>query len=133
MSNSKYPPLYININKELLNILLSESKNNFFNFLYYKTDYYFFKEEKAFYSKYFFKKYKKLSKEQAFEIYNETGFDEILNIMKNKDYKDLFDNYKILYHLNITRDINIPVNDLKLLLEISNLNYKTILSYEKNN
>ena len=53
--------------------------------------------------------------------------------MKNKDYKDLFDNYKILYHLNITRDINIPVNDLKLLLEISNLNYKTLISYEKNN
>ena len=48
MLTKKYPPLYISINKELLNMLLVEAKKNFFNFLYYKTDYYFFKEDDSF-------------------------------------------------------------------------------------
>lgn len=132
MLTKKYPPLYISINKDLLNILLIESKKNFFNFLYFKTDYYFLKEDDSWCSKYFFKKYNKLSKEQAFEIYNKKGFDEILNIMKNKDYKDLFESYSLLYHLNNTKTLSVPATDLKMLLDIANINFETISEYEKN-
>lgn len=132
MLTKKYPPLYISINKELLNMLLVEAKKNFFNFLYYKTDYYFFKEDDSFISKNIFKKYKKLDKEQAFEIYNKTGFEEILNIIKNKEYKELFDSYEILYHLNSTKTFAMPVTDLKLFLDIANISFDTVKEYEKN-
>ncbi len=132
MLTKKYPPLYISINKELLNMLLVEAKKNFFNFLYYKTDYYFFKEDDSFISKNIFKKYKKLDKEQAFEIYNKTGFEEILNIIKNKEYKELFDSYEILYHLNNTKTFAMPVTDLKLFLDIANISFDTVKEYEKN-
>ena len=132
MLTKKYPPLYISINKELLNMLLSEAKKNFFNFLYYKTDYYFFKEDDSFISKNIFKKYKKLDKEQAFEIYNKTGFEEILNIIKNKEYKELFDSYEILYHLNSTKTFDMPITDLKLFLDIANISFDTVKEYEKN-
>ena len=113
-------------------MLLVEAKKNFFNFLYYKTDYYFFKEDDSFISKNIFKKYKKLDKEQAFEIYNKTGFEEILNIIKNKEYKELFDSYEILYHLNNTKTFAMPVTDLKLFLDIANISFDTIKEYEKN-
>ena len=126
MLTKKYPPLYISINKELLNMLLVEAKKNFFNFLYYKTDYYFFKEDDSFISKNIFKKYKKLDKEQAFEIYNKTGFEEILNIIKNKEYKELFDSYEILYHLNSTKTFDMPITDLKLFLDIANISFDTV-------
>lgn len=132
MLTKKYPPLYISINKELLNMLLVEAKKNFFNFLYYKTDYYFFKEDDSFISKNIFKKYKKLDKEQAFEIYNKTGFEEILNIIKNKEYKELFDSYEILYHLNSTKIFDMPITDLKLFLDIANISFDTVKEYEKN-
>lgn len=132
MLTKKYPPLYISINKELLNMLLVEAKKNFFNFLYYKTDYYFFKEDDSFISKNIFKKYKKLDKEQAFEIYNKTGFEEILNIIKNKEYKELFDSYEILYHLNSTKTFSMPITDLKLFLDIANISFDTVKEYEKN-
>lgn len=132
MLTKKYPPLYISINKELLNMLLVEAKKNFFNFLYYKTDYYFFKEDDSFISKNIFKKYKKLDKEQAFEIYNRTGFEEILNIIKNKEYKELFNSYEILYHLNSTKTFDMPVTDLKLFLDIANISFDTVKEYEKN-
>lgn len=132
MLTKKYPPLYISINKELLNMLLVEAKKNFFNFLYYKTDYYFFKEDDSFISKNIFKKYKKLDKEQAFEIYNKTGFEEILNIIKNKEYKELFDSYEILYHLNSTKTFDMPITDLKLFLDIANISFDTVKEYEKN-
>lgn len=132
MLTKKYPPLYISINKELLNMLLAEAKKNFFNFLYYKTDYYFFKEDDSFISKNIFKKYKKLDKEQAFEIYNKTGFEEILNIIKNKEYKELFESYEILYHLNSTKTFAMPVTDLKLFLDIANISFDTVKEYEKN-
>ena len=132
MLTKKYPPLYISINKELLNMLLVEAKKNFFNFLYYKTDYYFFKEDDSFISKNIFKKYKKLDKEQAFEIYNKTGFEEILNIIKNKEYKELFDSYEILYHLNSTKTFDMPITDLKLFLVIANISFDTVKEYEKN-
>ena len=132
MLTKKYPPLYISINKELLNMLLVEAKKNFFNFLYYKTDYYFFKEDDSFISKNIFKKYKKLDKEQAFEIYNRTGFEEILNIIKNKEYKELFNSYEILYHLNSTKTFDMPITDLKLFLDIANISFDTVKEYEKN-
>lgn len=132
MLTKKYPPLYISINKELLNMLLVEAKKNFFNFLYYKTDYYFFKEDDSFISKNIFKKYKKLDKEQAFAIYNKTGFEEILNIIKNKEYKELFDSYEILYHLNSTKTFSMPITDLKLFLDIANISFDTVKEYEKN-
>lgn len=132
MLTKKYPPLYISINKELLNMLLVEAKKNFFNFLYYKTDYYFFKEDDSFISKNIFKKYKKLDKEQAFAIYNKTGFEEILNIIKNKEYKELFDSYEILYHLNSTKTFDMPITDLKLFLDIANISFDTVKEYEKN-
>ena len=132
MLTKKYPPLYISINKELLNMLLVEAKKNFFNFLYYKTDYYFFKEDDSFISKNIFKKYKKLDKEQAFEIYNRTGFEEILNIIKNKEYKELFNSYEILYHLNSTKIFDMPITDLKLFLDIANISFDTVKEYEKN-
>ena len=132
MLTKKYPPLYISINKELLNMLLVEAKKNFFNFLYYKTDYYFFKEDDSFIFKNIFKKYKKLDKEQAFEIYNKTGFEEILNIIKNKEYKELFDSYEILYHLNSTKTFDMPITDLKLFLDIANISFDTVKEYEKN-
>ena len=132
MLTKKYPPLYITINKTLLDILIRESKSNFFNFLYYKTDYYFFKEEDSFISKNIFKKYKKLDKEQALEIYEKTGFDEILNILKNKEYKELFNSYELVYHFNISKSFSMPVIDLKLFLDIANLNFESLKSYEKN-
>lgn len=132
MLTKKYPPLYITINKTLLDILIRESKSNFFNFLYYKTDYYFFKEEDSFISKNIFKKYKKLDKEQALEIYEKTGFDEILNILKNKEYKELFNSYELVYHFNISKSFSMPVTDLKLFLDIANLNFESLKSYEKN-
>ena len=132
MLTKKYPPLYITINKTLLDILIRESKSNFFTFLYYKTDYYFFKEEDSFISKNIFKKYKKLDKEQALEIYEKTGFDEILNILKNKEYKELFNSYELVYHFNISKSFSMPVTDLKLFLDIANLNFESLKSYEKN-
>ena len=132
MLTKKYPPLYISINKDLLYILLTESKKNFFNFLYYKTDYYFFKEDDSFVSKNFFKKYKKLDKEQAYEIYNNTGFDEILDIIKNKEYKELFESYELLYHLNNNKNFSMPIIDLKLFLDIANISFESLKQYEKN-
>ena len=132
LTKKKFPPLYITVDRNILNMLVIESKSNFFNFLYDKTDYYFFKEDESFISKYILKKYIKLDKEEAQIIYDTNGFEDIVNLTQNLSYKELFNSYEIMLHLNKTKDFYIPISDLELLMAIADITLDKLRYYEKN-
>lgn len=122
--------LVINLNRDLLKKVLVVSRKKFFDYLYYKTDYYFFKEQRFSLFRFFFKKYRKLTKEEAFELYEQKGFEEILDLLKDKRFKNLFVNYDLLVQFEASSPvITVILDDFKLLLDISNIPLREMILF----
>lgn len=118
----KYPDenLLVKIDKNNLDLLLTKSKNNFFNYLYHHSDYIFYKSVRTkHFGLFYTKSSEKMTKEEAFSMYQEIGFKNILNLLEQCSLKNLFRNYNILLKIDVRDEVYILLKDLKLLLDMS--------------
>lgn len=125
MANS----LQICISKKELAYILNKARLNFFEYVYYKTEYLYYEVTPI---KIFGitvkKEFKKLSKNESELVYNKTGFKETL---EQTGLKDLFINYNLLLDLDTREDIPIIISDLKLLLDIGKTTVHDLKTYSK--
>ena len=114
--------LIVCLEKEHLRMLLCEAKSHFFDYLYTQTEYYFYKRQQVkFFGLKLTKEYVKLSKQEALFVYNQTGFQQFILNLEDKQYYDIFTNYDIILNLDKKILAEILVNDFKLLLDISGM------------
>jgi hypothetical protein len=108
--------LQVFITKKELSYILSKARLNFFEYIYYKSEYLYYEVVPI---KVFGitikKELKKLSKNKSELVYNKTGFKDTLD---KTDLRDLFINYNLILDLDIRNEVPIIISDLKLLLDI---------------
>jgi hypothetical protein len=106
--------LQVFITKRELSYILSKARLNFFEYIYYKSEYLYYEVVPI---KVFGitikKELKKLSKNKSELVYNKTGFKDTLD---KTDLRDLFINYNLILDLDIRNEVPIIISDLKLLL-----------------
>jgi hypothetical protein len=90
--------LQVFITKKELSYILSKARLNFFEYIYYKSEYLYYEVVPI---KVFGitikKELKKLSKNKSELVYNKTGFKDTLD---KTDLRDLFINYNLIIILN---------------------------------
>ena len=115
--------LTILLEKEDLRKLLNSARDNFFEFLYTNTEFFFYKKKTVKHFNLFCtKEYIKMSKQEAGEVYDKTGFQEVVSKIEDKLYYNLFTNYDIILNLDKNVLAKILLVDFKILLDISNMN-----------
>lgn len=115
--------LTILLEKEDLRKLLNSARDNFFEFLYTNTEFFFYKKKLVKHFNLFCtKEYIKMSKQEAAEVYDKTGFQEVVSKIEDKRYYNLFTNYDIILNLDKNVLAKILLIDFKILLDISNMN-----------
>ena len=115
--------LTILLEKEDLRKLLNSARDNFFEFLYTNTEFFFYKKKTVKHFNLFCtKEYIKMSKQEASEVYAKTGFQEVVSKIEDKLYYNLFTNYDIILNLDKNELAKILLIDFKILLNISNMN-----------
>lgn len=115
--------LTILLEKEDLRKLLNSARDNFFEFLYTNTEFFFYKKKLVKHFNLFCtKEYIKMSKQEASEVYAKTGFQEVVSKIEDKRYYNLFTNYDIILNLDKNVLAKILLIDFKILLDISNMN-----------
>ena len=115
--------LTILLEKEDLRKLLNSARDNFFEFLYTNTEFFFYKKKLVNHFNLFCtKEYIKMSKQEASEVYAKTGFQEVVSKIEDKRYYNLFTNYDIILNLDKNVLAKILLIDFKILLDISNMN-----------
>lgn len=115
--------LTILLEKEDLRKLLNSARENFFEFLYTNTEFFFYKKKLVKHFNLFCtKEYIKMSKQEASEVYTKTGFQEVVSKIEDKRYYNLFTNYDIILNLDKNVLAKILLIDFKILLDISNMN-----------
>ena len=115
--------LTILLEKEDLRKLLNSARDNFFEFLYTNTEFFFYKKKLVKHFNLFCtKEYIKMSKQEASEVYAKTGFQEVVSKIEDKLYYNLFTNYDIILNLDKNVLAKILLIDFKILLDISNMN-----------
>lgn len=115
--------LTILLEKEDLRKLLNSARDNFFEFLYTNTEFFFYKKKLVKHFNLFCtKEYIKMSKQEAEEVYDKTGFQEVVSKIEDKRYYNLFTNYDIILNLDKNVLAKILLIDFKILLDISNMN-----------
>ena len=123
MSNS----LQVFITKKELSYILSKARLNFFEYIYYKSEYLYYEVVPI---KVFGitikKELKKLSKNKSELVYNKTGFKDTLD---KTDLRDLFINYNLILDLDIRDEVPIIIADLKLLLDIGKVTIDDLEMY----
>ena len=93
--------LTILIEKEDLRKLLNKARDNFFEYLYTNTEFYFYKRQLVKHFNLFcIKEYIKMSKQEAFDVYEETGFQNVVSKLEDNRYYNLFTNYDIILNLD---------------------------------
>lgn len=119
--------LQIFIYKKELSYILNKARLNFFEYIYYKTEYLYFEVKPI---KVFGitvkKEFKKLSKNESEIVYNKTGFKETLD---KTGLKDLFVKYNLMLDLDSRDIVPVFVTDLKLLLDIGQISIHDLKSY----
>ena len=119
--------LLVKIDKNNLDILLTKSKNNFFNYLYHHSDYIFYKSVRVkHFGLFCTKSSEKMTKEEAFSMYREVGFKNVLNLLEQSSLKELFRNYNILLKIDVRDEVYVLLKDLKLLLDMSEITLEEI-------
>lgn len=118
--------LLLRLDKEHLRLLLQQAKEHFFEYLYNHTEYYFYKQQnvKCFGLK-ISKEYIKITENEALEVYNQTGFQQVVLNLEDKKYYDLFTNYDIILNLDKKEFSDVLINDFKLLLDIAGMSLST--------
>lgn len=123
MSNS----LQVFITKKELSYILSKARLNFFEYIYYKSEYLYYEVVPI---KVFGitikKELKKLSKNKSELVYNKTGFKDTLD---KTDLRDLFINYNLILDLDHRNEVPIIISDLKLLLDIGKVTIDDLEMY----
>ena len=115
--------LTILLEKEDLRKLLNSARDNFFEFLYTNTEFFFYKKKLVKHFNLFCtKEYIKMSKQEASEVYAKTGFQKVVSKIEDKLYYNLFTNYDIILNLDKNVLAKILLIDFKILLDISNMN-----------
>ena len=115
--------LTILLEKEDLRKLLNSARDNFFEFLYTNTEFFFYKKKTVKHFNLFCtKEYIKMSKQEALEVYAKTGFQKVVSKIEDKLYYNLFTNYDIILNLDKNELAKILLIDFKILLDISNMN-----------
>ena len=115
--------LTILLEKEDLRKLLNSARDNFFEFLYTNTEFFFYKKKLVKHFNLFCtKEYIKMSKQEALEVYAKTGFQKVVSKIEDKLYYNLFTNYDIILNLDKNELAKILLIDFKILLDISNMN-----------
>ena len=114
--------LTILLEKEDLRKLLNKARDNFFEYLYTNTEFYFYKRQLVKHFNLFcIKEYIKMSKQEAFDVYEETGFQNVVSKLEDNRYYNLFTNYDIILNLDKNVLSKILVVDFKILLDISGM------------
>lgn len=112
--------LLVKIDKKNLDLLLTKSKNNFFNYLYHHSDYIFYKSTRVrHFGLFCTKSSEKMTKEEALPMYKEVGFKNVLNLLEQPSFKNIFRNYNILLNIDVRDKVYVLLKDLKLLLDMS--------------
>lgn len=123
MSNS----LQVLITKKELSYILNKARLNFFEYIYYKSEYLYYEVVPI---KVFGitvkKELKKLSKNKSELVYNKTGFKDTLD---KTDLRYLFINYNLILDLDIRDEVPIIIADLKLLLDIGKVTIDDLEMY----
>ena len=123
MSNS----LQVLITKKELSYILNKARLNFFEYIYYKSEYLYYEIVPI---KVFGitvkKELKKLSKNKSELVYNKTGFKDTLD---KTDLRDLFINYNLILDLDNRDEVPIIIADLKLLLDIGKVTIDDLEMY----
>lgn len=119
--------LQVFITKKELSYILSKARLNFFEYIYYKSEYLYYEVVPI---KVFGitvkKEFKKLSKNKSELVYNKTGFKDTLD---KTDLRDLFINYNLILDLDIRDEVPIIISDLKLLLDIGKVTIDDLEMY----
>ena len=123
MSNS----LQVLITKKELSYILNKARLNFFEYIYYKSEYLYYEIVPI---KVFGitvkKELKKLSKNKSELVYNKTGFKDTLD---KTDLRYLFINYNLILDLDNRDEVPIIISDLKLLLDIGKVTIDDLEMY----
>ena len=119
--------LQVFITKKELSYILNKVRLNFFEYIYYKSEYLYYEVVPI---KVFGitikKELKKLSKNKSELVYNKTGFKETLD---KTDLRDLFINYNLILDLDHRDEVPIIISDLKLLLDIGKVTIDDLEMY----
>ena len=119
--------LQVLITKKELSYILNKARLNFFEYIYYKSEYLYYEVVPI---KVFGitvkKELKKLSKNKSELVYNKTGFKDTLD---KTDLRDLFINYNLILDLDIRDEAPIIIADLKLLLDIGKVTIDDLEMY----
>ena len=119
--------LQVLITKKELFYILNKARLNFFEYIYYKSEYLYYEVVPI---KVFGitvkKELKKLSKNKSELVYNKTGFKDTLD---KTDLRDLFINYNLILDLDIRDEVPIIIADLKLLLDIGKVTIDDLEMY----
>ena len=123
MSNS----LQVLITKKELSYILNKARLNFFEYIYYKSEYLYYEVVPI---KVFGitikKELKKLSKNKSELVYNKTGFKDTLD---KTDLRDLFINYNLILDIDNRDKVPIIIADLKLFLDIGKVTIDDLEMY----
>ena len=119
--------LQVFITKKELFYILSKARLNFFEYIYYKSEYLYYEVVPV---KVFGitikKELKKLSKNKSELVYNKTGFKDTLD---KTDLRDLSINYNLILDLDHRDEVPIIIADLKLLLDIGKVTIDDLEMY----
>lgn len=119
--------LQVLITKKELYYILNKARLNFFEYIYYKSEYLYYEVVPI---KVFGitikKELKKLSKNKSELVYNKTGFKDTLD---KTDLRDLFINYNLILDLDNRDEVPIIIADLKLLLDIGKVTIDDLEMY----
>ena len=119
--------LQVFITKKELSYILSKARLNFFEYIYYKSEYLYYEVVPV---KVFGitikKELKKLSKNKSELVYNKTGFKDTLD---KTGLRDLFINYNLILDLDRRDEVPIIIDDLKLLLDIGKVTIDDLEMY----
>lgn len=119
--------LQVFITKKELSYILSKARLNFFEYIYYKSEYLYYEVVPV---KVFGitikKELKKLSKNKSELVYNKTGFKDTLD---KTDLRDLFINYNLILDLDNRDEVPVIISDLKLLLDIGKVTIDDLEMY----
>ena len=122
--------LIMSLPKNEVKYLSSHASNNFFNYLYHKTDFLFVKEKHIKVFNLSLKDYSiKSTEEEAKQLYDNLGFTKVLDTLPDSRYKSLFVNYDLLVTFDHNQMVPMYVKDFKLFMDIGNLTPKDLENF----
>lgn len=123
--------LIMSLPRNEVQYLSSHASNNFFNYLYNKTNFLFVKEKYIKVFNFMIKDYSiKSTEEEAKKLYEDLGFTKVLDTLPDSRYKSLFINYDLLITFDHNRMVPIYVKDFKLFMDIGNLTPKDLENFK---